>query len=353
MMGKLARPYCSRDYVSAALFACAILLAINSPPLISLRMGLYLWCLAAGYYFAPKAPAWSTETLCALVIAGSAILAIPISLLFDDRNTAATAYLAALTALLLPLMFVGNIRAIFLALIPVWYLQAAVMAWQWFAEGATRAGGMAENENAGSAFLLMGAIFLLHNPRLRWLAVPLLVALPLSGSRWTVIVGTLIIGLMFCSRRINWRYSLAAIVIAVGGLVAAQHNQLAYALLRVDHQEDLADRVTYDTAVRVAVEPSLTMLIPAGFRNSLLHSVPIRMTDETGILSALAWLAASVFVLWRRKWGWQSWCLVAICLLSVLYYHTWIGPMGAFWWLLLSKGQSDAGIISRSSPQVP
>ena len=298
-------------------------------------MGLYLWCLTAGYYFAPKQTFWSKEVALCCVITASAFIAIPFSFFFEARNPAATGLLAMLTLLLMPLLFIRNVERIFYALIPGWFLQASVMAWQWFVEGVYRAGGIAENENAGSAFLLLGALFLIQDKRLKWLSVPLLVAIPFSGSRWVLVVGCMIFGLIFLSKHVRWRWIAVGIAISTMVLVAAQHDRLAiaYRLHSSVHQD-----VTHRANARDAEFSFWKIWIPRGFHDTNLHSLPIRMADETGLLSALAWIGVGAICLWRKpRMTWQWWGLAAVCLLSVMYYFIWIGPLGALWWLYVAE----------------
>jgi hypothetical protein len=241
--------------------------------------------------------------------------------------------LAFFTTVLFPLLWVKDIKPIFYWLIPGWFLQASVMAWQWFAEGASRAGGIALNANAGSAFLLLGAIFLMHDKRLRWLSVPLLVAIPFSGSRWVVLVGAVVFGLIFLSKRVPWRYVAVGAAAALMILVSAQHSELARAYrVNANHAYDVERRAN------PAETQSLSILIPRGFHDTGIHNLSLRMVDETGLLSALAWVFVGGIALWRTpRYGASWWAMLAICLLSVMYYHVWIGPMGSFWWLLADK----------------
>lgn len=300
-----------------------------------------------GFKFATLRLGWSKEVGLCILIVLSAVIAIPLSAVFD-RNIAASGFQAGLALLLFPLLFVQDIKRILYVMIPACYLQAGMMAWQWFfQEGVFRAPGLAHNANAGSALLLLGAIFLATHPRLKWLAVPLLVAIPFSGSRWTLIIATLVFGLMFLARYVHWRYLLIGISVAFIALFSFQHDQIKSAF-RVGN----AAGVTQTTAATIRIggthsqerltasTPVVTpkLLIPQGFVNSDLHNVPLRMAVETGLLSGVAWIAVGMLVLYRRpRYCYAWWMMLAVCLLSLMYYHTWVGPMGAFWWLLVSK----------------
>lgn len=308
-------------------------------------MGLYALCVFLGFYYAPRKVSISLVVILGLIIVGSAFIAIPVSLFVEGRNPPATAFLAMLTALLFPLLWIANVERIFYALIPGWFLQASVMAWQWFIEGVQRAGGIAENENAGSAFLLLGALFLLNHPRLKWLAVPMLLAIPFSGSRWVAIVGVGLIGMLFISHRINWKWMLVGITVGFFALFSVQYSQIQNAYRVSTTVKTTMERNGHDIQSRLEAHGLYfpIMIFPLGWIDSPLHNVPLRMSVETGLISGLAWLGVGIIVLYRRpRYSWAWWGMAAICLLSVMYYHTWIGPLGAFWWLLAAQLMSES-----------
>jgi hypothetical protein len=306
-------------------------------------MGLYGLCIFLGFYYAPRRISFSLPVIISLLIVTSTFIAIPVSLFIEDRNTPATAFLAMATTILFPLIWVTNVERIFYALIPGWLLQASVMTWQWFVEGATRTGGIAENENAGSAFLLLGVIFLAARPRLKWLSIPLLMAMTFSGSRWVLIVAVITFGLIFLSKYISWKYLLIGMVISFIVLFGFQHAQLGEAY-RVNRS--VSNDIQYRANSSEADFNIIAIWIPRGFHDTNLHSLPLRMADETGLVSALAWLAVGAWTLYRRpRYSWAWWSMAAICLLSVMYYHTWI-PMGVLWWLLIAR-QGDTGYLKQ------
>lgn len=316
-------------------------MALLDRPILSTPFFYYLVFLGIGLRLAPIGLRWSPEVVLGLIIGGSAITAIVVSPVVG-RNAPATAFLASLTLLLIPMMFVRNVEKIFYAMIPLCYIQAIWMAWQWFTQPlGVRATGLALNANAGSSLLLIGAVFLATHPRLKWLAVPLLVAIPFSGSRWVLIVGMLVFGLLFISRIVPWRYTLIGVTISATLLFATQHEQLraVYRATRspVGTVESGEAHAKYRLTPPVPLT-TLSVFIPKGFIDSNLHNVPLRMTVETGLISGAAWLAMGVLVLYRRpRYGYSWWMMLTICLLSIMYYHTWVGPMGAFWWLLAGK----------------
>ncbi len=92
------------------------------------------------------------------------------------------------------------------------------------------------------------------------------------------------------------------------------------------------------------------IIVPQGFINSQLHNVPIRMISETGLLSGLAWVAVGLFGLIRRPpYSYAWWMMLAVCLLSGMYYFTWSGPLGVFWWLLVADVRKNGKLASSES----
>jgi len=336
------RDYCTEANFSAVCFASAFTLALTEPALLSLTFCWYLGFLGLGYTYAPKRISWSPVKAIVGLIVISALVAVPVSMLVD-RSFPATAFGASLTVMLFFLMFIKNGQRIFYCLIPVWLGQAALMTWEWFYTEAPRVGGLAHNVNAGSAFLLLGALFVIHHPRLKWLAIPLLVPILFSGSRWTVVVAVTVFGLIFLARHIPWRYLLVGVLAAFIFVGLAQYDSIASSFLTGrgtnDNTGTLVKQNGQDIAWRLSPgEPPTigNVFIPMGFTDSQLHSVPFRMAVETGVLSGVAWLLVGGIALYRRpRCGFDWAMLLAIGLLSIMYYHTWIGPMGLFWWLLV------------------
>jgi hypothetical protein len=344
-----------RQNLSAASFAVALVFVLTDPPLLSARFFYYLTFLYLGYRFAPIKTYWSKEVALCAVIAISAVAAIPVSAFIDGRSPFGSAFNAGLTLLLFPMLFVQNVKRIFYALIPAWFLQAGMMVWQWFIQGRMdgRAEGLAfTNDNAGSAFVLLGILFLLNQPRLRWLAVPLIIVIPFSGSRWTIIVGLVLLIGLFASRRIPWRWVLVGIVAGLMLVGVTQWERLNIAT----RGGNALQQSGQDATGRLAGgAPILTpmLLLPQGFLPfSPLHDVPLRMALETGLLSALAWVAVGILVLYRKpRHGYTWWMMLAVCLLSIMYYHTWIGMTGAFWWLLVGNNTLSDGVANEPPTQ--
>jgi len=331
-----------RETLSAICFASAIVCILTEPIFLSPLFFYYPILIYFGLKFLGKVDlSWSKEVALCAVIAVSAVVAVPYAPFFEGHNWAATLFHAALTLILVPLLFVTNVKQIFYALIPFCYLQAGLMTWQWFIEGMGRPTGLAFlNANAGSSFLLLGALFLVTQPKYKWLSVPLFMAIPFSGSRWVAVVGVVILGLIFLSKHVPWRYVLVGIGSILIVLFGVQHTELLAAYRVTDSATTTTEAIKEHIEWRLTAKDDLfspAIFIPKGFINSQLHNVPIRMATETGLLSGLAWLAVGGLVLIRRPpFDYAWWMMLAVCLLSMMYYFTWLGPLGAFWWLLVS-----------------
>lgn len=269
------------------------------------------------------------------LIIASAWLSVPLSALFGG-NLAGTLWLAILTTVLAPLAWIRDIKAVLLWLTPVWLVQAGVSLYQWLFTDATRVNGIAENTNAGAAFLLLGCVYLMNgNSRAKWLILPMVAALPFTGSRWVAVVAAVVVLGLFARRYVDWRYIAIGVVVTLVLVMAVGWSDIAATFQRPS-----------TLSVHVGgfeSQPDLPpSWIPRGFYDSGIHIVPWRMAHETGILSGLAWVAATAYGLWSRpRFDYRWWLLLTVALLSAMYYFTWIGPVGWAWWLLVRGGSGN------------
>ena len=328
-----------RAHISSALFALALATAFLQPGLDS-RVLPFVWLfLGGGIYFAY--PRWSIGNRCVfaglLVIIGSAWVAIPL-IFINGRAPASTLTLALLTTPLLLYYLTDHGTLILKYLSPLWFIQATYVLWQGLVLHIPRAPGFAENTNAGSAFLMLGIIFLLDT-RYKWLTIPLACAIPFSGSRWVAVVGAAMLGLLILKKYIPWRTLAPALVVAMSlvvvvnaAVITASYRGAPAAAVYIDRTADHANQ-------RIALPPETswaTSLLPWGFVDSNLHNVPLRMMVETGLPSALAWLLILGYLTIKSPHpGSAVWMLLSVGLLSIMYYHTWVGPLGGLWWLLV------------------
>ncbi len=345
------------DFASP-LIALSIGIAVSQPGLNNPIL-LVMWaCLLCGVYLAPRRKVSRKQFMLLAIIPASALIAVPVSF-FTSGEWAATIVLAIFTFGLFPLFLVDNLNRVLPWIIPVWALHAGMMAWQRVTEdaGINRLGGLAINQNVASSFLLLGAIYLVHT-RFKWLSVPLLVTILFTGSRWSTLVAAGVFAAIFICRKIDWRYLLVGMVVSVGVVSFLGWDSIIQGY-RVHGDTGLApvsemiERNRSDIAYRWNIPSGSLFLIPTGYIGSSLHNVPARMATETGLLSALAWLGFTGWGLWKfERLSGRWWMLLAVSLLSMMYFLTWLGPLGAFWWLLLSGERAQFGAGSSGNRSV-
>jgi len=305
--------------------------------LYSYFAGFIYGVLLFGWALRPPPPRASLALRIGLwVIVGSALASVPVSVFFG--NVAPTIILAGLTVANWLYYWSGPDDKIFYYLAPFWLVNAGVVIVQWFL-GADRALGLTTvNANATAAMLLLGAIWFMFS-RYKWAALPFVAALPLTGSRWTVIVAVLVLGGICASRSVPSRWLFPGIVAAVTMVVLLNLPTLAVSFRFAQNRGDISGNVLSDTATRFDFDSVIgkNMVLPVGFIDTGIHSLPLRMSVETGLISALVWLALTGWTIGKTSYqGAAFWMMVTLGLLSVMYYHIWLGPNGAFWWLIVS-----------------
>lgn len=340
----------NRSSIAAAWFATALVLQMTNPVLSSWVLVLTWGLMAGGVLIAPRSigPRWVYAGL--LLIIASAFAAIPGTYLWGDSKPVQTAIIALLTAPLIIYYLANNAHVVFRCLQPVWLIHAGFVLFQGFTQ-AGRASGITSNPNPAGAFLVLGAIFFLAGKQ-KWLALPLIAALPITGARWSVVVLTAIILGMVVSGHLSWRYVgfiavISIILVGFGyGLISENYRIDEMSFIPVNINRDISARMPL---IRV---PSFAPRghTDDGYPKETPHNVPLRMSIETGILSGLAWMVITGWALWkgpRGDVGW--WLLMGLFALSQFYYFPWIERMGGFWWLLIGwriKGSTRADRIS-------
>ncbi len=320
-----------RSILGGILGATAAAIYITSPSLISIwaPMGFILFW-ASIFLIGIRRPS-PIILICLAVIIGSAWIAVPFAAFTEATNLAGTLTLAILTTVLAPLAWIKDAKPIFYWLVPVWLAHAGVSLSQWITGSHERVIGLTQNANVDAAFLLIGCVYLINgNSRLKWLILPLVAAIPFTGSRWVAVVAATVALTLFGLKVVNWRY--IAIGVATILLIVIPIGWEGLKRQTIERPQTLSIHVGgYES------QPNMPpTFIPRGFYDSGIHVVPWRMAHETGILSAVAWLGATVYALWRRPdnlW----WLLLTVGLISAMYYHAWIGPLGWLWWLLISQ----------------
>ena len=327
-------------------------------------------------------------------------LAIPGSLLWGEGNWEATAAIVLWMAPSLMLLSAGTTAA-FAWLVPAWLVHSALILYagptSWSAAGGVLVDngggtGLSHNPNLAAGFLWLGIVCLMTT-RFRWLVIPLIPALLFTGSRWGLTVTAVVLLAMVITRIVPFRPLGATILLCATTVVAvALFTPLGYRVSTLDSFAAVAHTVNGEVQARMAV-PHIPSVLPRGVAaHPGLHNVPLRMAVESGILAALVWLGITGWALWPKRgvneqagegqhqppsenasmalserpdrFGASWWMLLALALLSLLDYYTWMGHLGGFWWLLVgmrlrgrsykpSSSPDDRPLSARAAPATP
>ncbi len=306
------------------------------------------------------------------LLLGFHTLAIPGSVIWGIGNWELTAGVLLWMAPAIALYWSDNGERIFAWLIPVWLVHTGLIIWQGFTrwgivgnvyvagaagEPTPLPSGLANNPNIAAGFLSLGIIYLLTT-RYRWLAMPMLMALLFTGSRWGLLVTGAVLIAMVATRAIPWQPLAASAAVFLGAIVLLGQTPSGYAIAGIDSFAAVVHAVNVDVGNRLAV-PHIPTFLPSGVaEHPGLHNVPLRIAVENGIAAATLWLGITLWALWPRRSNpspykrarqcpdtksyikenfrpVHRWLLLTLVLLSVLDYYTWMGHMGGFWWLLI------------------
>lgn len=325
-----------RVELSACLFSLALILPMTDYKLASWWHLTTWFCLAFGFLVSPKSLKSRWVGVGVIVICLSAIIAIPGTIWWGDHKLPQTTIIALLTLPLVVFYLANNQHRVFAYLRPVFFIHAGVTVWHGlFIDG--RASGITGNPNPAGAFLVLGSVYFLCGKN-KWLALPLMGALPFTGARWSLfVVLAIIIGLTI-ARHLNWRYMASALIlgafiwILAGDSLAEKYRVPELSLIPVHLNGDISARLPLIRTPSFAPRGHTD----DGPPNETPHNVPLRMAVETGILSGLAWALLGGLALWRTpRFDVSWWLLLAVVMLSMFYYFPWIERMGGFWWLLI------------------
>jgi hypothetical protein len=298
-------------------------------------------------------------------------LAIPGSLLWGDGHWEATTAIVLWMAPSLLILTTG-INGVFPWLVPAWLLHAALILYAGPTSWSGASGvlvsngggtGLSHNPNLAAGFLCLGIVYLMTT-RFRWLVLPLIVALLFTGSRWGLTVTGVMLLLMVLTRAVSFKPLGATVLLCAAIVVAVSlFTPLGYRVSTLDSFGAVVHTVNGEVRARMAV-PHIPSVLPRGVaEHPGLHNVPLRIAVESGILAALVWLGITGWALWPRggvkpegfrgnhqpegnsasmdasersgRFGASWWMLLALALLSLLDYYTWMGHLGGFWWLLV------------------
>ena len=321
-----------RTEVSAPLLAIALVLPLTDFTLRSPLLMATWGCLGLGVILAEKTTGPTVVFGALVFLAASALLAIPASLIFGDGHVVQTAILAMFLVPLLGFYLVSSSRVLDWVA-PAFLVQAGWVLYQGLALRELRVSGFGgANPNPGAAFLVLGVAYFLTG-RHKWLALPLLAALPFTGSRWACIVAVVVVAGLAARGLSSRRLTMAAGAIAAAVMIVgwSQVSEGFSAERWTGMNGDLRERLP---VIRVpAIWPQ--GFTDDGYPHQTPHNVPLRLSIELGLLAGLAWVGVTAYGLWGRPRldaGW--WMLMSWALLSMLYYFP-VLLVGGFWWLLI------------------
>ncbi len=231
------------------------------------------------------------------------------------------------------LVFNGNkFDRVMFWMLPFAFAHAAVMFWQaGFSDQVIRVTGLTNNANLAAGFLAVSATYLLAS-RAKWMALPLLAAMTLSGSRLAAVVMLVVIVGIAIQQR-GYRHLL----IIPGAAL------LLFPLWgNVLHGYRLSDNIFASIMLRLD-DPWFPGLIGRGWTEAIaVLNIPVRVALEWGLLAGAAWAAISIYALWcRPRFNAAWWMMVAMVGLAMLDHYLWLPVLVGFWWMLISARPPD------------
>ena len=321
-----------------------------------LALALYIVCVFAGtfnglllmvgwtalglafisWYVTPDRPKQDPRAWAVLgVIVLSHLAAIPGAVWFGTGNWILTvsAFYWLLPALVV--FLIADAR-VFTWLIWIAVIHAGSILW--FVGSPGYPSGLTFNANVGAGLLIVGIGLTFGMRRHWWAIVPLICAVPLTGSRLAVLGIIVIISLSLVTNSLTWRRVIGAVVLCGVSFYGAWVHSITL------------ESVINDIGVRWEV-PAWPDLFPHGVVEHLgLHNVPLRMAREAGIVAAAGWLILSAWALIRYRNTPAWWLMGVILLLSIVDHYTWRVHLGTLWFLAAGIQLRDT---QRPRPAVP
>ncbi len=306
------------------------------PAALSLLIAGMLIKIATGTLQAP-----SRSTYLFMILLAFVWMSVPGSIWWGSGNwMAQLVYAAWMTPFIIfPLVRPSNIMPY---IVPGAVAQTVILLYQGMIQGVQRSEGIIHNPNPAAGFLVIVSAYLLTT-KLRLLAIPMMAsAMLFTGSRWAILVVALLLLLVVIRKLVSWRFLLLTSLIVF--LFAFVYQDTILPSLRVPYLAGADTASTWrDAGIRLKIErpPSL---IPKGDVGSGLgpsHNVPLRIASEAGFLAALIWIGLSLRRMYPlRSWSGLQWAFMALLLLSMMDYYTWIGSLGSMWWALASTQEN-------------
>ncbi len=339
-----------RSHVAAIAMSTAGLLQLTefefrSPLLVALWGSIIAGIIVAASMDIQVRPLRSFR-ICLWIVVVCGWIAIPVSAL-TGGNLPQTISLAIF---LLPMLLYfrygqyQQLDRVMYWMIPGLFLHSGWALYEALVIGQHRVQGLSTNQNAGAGILAFAIIYFASHPKLKWITLPMIAALPFFGSRWVTVVTVGMVVLIFASRYVPWRYLIFGLILAVV-FAFTFGNQLIIDSYRIegrdarDHRSDAISRMLPQDGDGTIWRD---LLIPSGFLNTGIHSLPIRLATEFGIYSGVAFIVLGGMGLCRKPRYTSAWWMLFMSLaLSVMYYHTWVGPIAMFWWVPLGVRHSE------------
>jgi hypothetical protein len=244
--------------------------------------------------------------------------------------------------LCLILYMVRTTPNVWLWLMPGLFLHAALVAYQGLIDPTIRAVGLAQNPNVAGGLLAIGIVYLIASKRWLW-ALPLFAALPFPGARLAVCVVFAILPIMVLFRVTTWHAAMVslAVFLAAMALTPTVGTDRIVATVRAPSPVVATTSEVLDEAVmRLMPAPTrgtLVGILPQGYAGDIgLHSAPLRLLVELGIIGLGGWVWLSCSALWKRRQTATWWTMLTMSGLSTLDYYTIMLPLSALWVLGVS-----------------
>ncbi len=291
-----------------------------------LLMSRFLWLQLK----APRAEVASL--LLVMVIIGSGVVSVMLRKSASEPWEA-TAVLLAYPALFCVILMIRPSREFLNWLVPVALVHSVVIFVQFVtltvaAPNGYRPTGITDSANPAGGFLVLIALVVL--PTKWWpLAIPMAIALAMTGSRLSVIA--LIVGGVFTlwSARPSLMRLAVVAVVSVGVVVA------------MDAHIDLVQRgLDFKSQVEFRLTPEAKLsLSPTGVNADVerpIHSLFYIVAAQYGLLAFLALCVLVLIAVIRQVTTRQFPLLCTLIVLASLDLYLWIGPMAWAWWWALS-----------------
>ncbi len=302
------------------------------------------------------------------VMVGSAIFSVAGSVIWGPGQWIISAIIANWVMIFAVLPFMRlDPGKLLLGLMPSLLITAVIIIFQGVTGQPGRMKGVFDSPNPVAGILVIGALMLLPT-RFRWLAIPMTVAIPFTGSRLALLTLVISVGIMLIARVAPLKSTVAIGIISIGVLlpfldVIGNNTRVFTPGIAATASSPATDRrytnveakAAHDLNVRLTVleRPGI---VPKGFvydplrpvhehYNGPPHNVALRIGIEWGYTALIAWAALTIWALvygYRNSAPWHI--LMAVIFLGSLDYYVHVGPLAWAWWLAI-------GLMFNSRPR--